>query len=117
MQTLAKLRPFPLLALSAALLLTTAGPAAAAKFDTPWVKDYGDGVATVVGTGVNSDPEYAYTLTNAWNGMWKFDAIAGSTRSIPVKWHYTGTHTGRVGIERFVLRNGAQIVLDPLAGV
>jgi hypothetical protein len=114
MQTLPKPRLVPLLLLSAALLLMIVRPAAAAKFDTPWTAK-GSGTVNVAGDGVSADPKLEYSATDIVNGSWDFGVTAASTRSVPVKWSLVGSHTSRVEIVRYVLRNGTYVVRKSLA--
>jgi HYR domain-containing protein len=103
-----------LLLLAAAILLTTARPAAAAKLDAPWAGS-GPGTAKVVADGATASPRFDYLTASS--GNWTFSAVAGSARTVPVKWDYTGFHSWfqvRVSLERFVSRGGVDVLKESL---
>ena len=103
--------------LVAAVLLALMGsrPAQAATLDTPW-SGAGTGPSKVVSDGVSADPRFDYDYPAAV-GTWTFSAVAGTTRSVPVKWDYSGLHAWAgvtVQLERFVSRAGADVAKEKL---
>jgi hypothetical protein len=117
MNPLSKSVVLPLLLLAVAVLaLTGAHPAAAATLDTPWTGS-GTGTTKVVSDGAKADPEFTYDSLGPASGAWTYSAVAGSARSVPVKWDYSGLHAWyqvRVSLERFVSRGGVDVFKESL---
>ena len=89
------------------------GPSPAA-IDAPWSAS-GTG-ASVTSDGTSGDPVLDYSV-NGSSGAWKFSATAKFERRQPVTWRYKGYHAWyqvRVAIEKFVIRNGTEIITETL---
>ena len=106
-----------LLSLTAATVLAFAGTAQAAAPDAPW-SGSGTATTTLVNDGTTAlDPQLEYDVTGM-SGNWEFGATATTARKQPVTWRYKGLHSWasvRVAIERYVIRNGNEIVRQTLA--
>ena len=106
-----------LLSLTAATVLAFAGTAHAASPDAPW-SGSGTATTTVINDGTTAvDPQMEYSVTGM-SGEWEFGATAKSARKQPVTWRYNGLHSWasvKVAIERYVVRNGNEIVRQTLA--
>jgi hypothetical protein len=105
-----------LLSLTAATVLAFAGTAQAASPDAPWTGS-GTATTTVTADGTTAaNPELQYAVAG-FSGRWEFGATAKTARIQPVKYEYTGFHSWagvRVAIERYVIRNGTEIVTQVL---
>ena len=106
------------LASSVVAMALTACPASAAVLspDAPW-SGSGTGTTTVVSDGTLLDPKFTYDVAGT-SGQWEFKAVAKQTHRQMLEWRYTGFHAYwlvKASIERFVIRDGAQIVSERLA--
>ena len=89
------------------------GPSPAVT-DAPWSAS-GTG-ASVTSDGTSGDPVLDYSV-NGSSGAWKFSATATFERQQPVTWRYKGYHAWyqvRVAVEKFVIRNGTEIITETL---
>jgi hypothetical protein len=96
--------------------LTAAGASAATPGE-PW-KAAGTGTATTTLDGTGGDASMKYSVAGQ-SGSWTFSATAKTARKQAATWHYNGYHAWfqvRVGIEKFVVRNGKEIATEKLAG-
>ena len=114
---LLRFKPIAFIALMTALVASafTAAGASAATPDAPWSAT-GTGTTTTTSDGTTSDPVLDYSV-NGSSGNWKFSATAKTARKQPVEWRYKGYHAWyqvRVAIEKFVIRNGTEIVTETL---
>jgi HYR domain len=104
-----------LVLVAAAGALPAAGSASAAVPDAPW---FGSGGGeTVVSDGTVAQPRLDYALARN-SGTWTFGAVSKSARIQPVGWSYLGYHgtdNAYVKLERYVIRDGTEIVTQPLA--
>ena len=111
-----KTKLIAILALLFALGLT-ASRASAATPGEPWAAS-GTGTTTATADGTSGDAVLNYSVAGS-NGAWTFKATAKTARQQSATWHYKGYHAWfqvRVGIEKFVIRNGQEIVTEKLAG-
>jgi hypothetical protein len=114
--TVYKTKLIAILALLFALGLT-ASRASAATPGEPWAAS-GTGTTTATADGTSGDAVLDYSVAGS-NGAWTFKATAKTARQQSANWHYKGYHAWfqvRVGIEKFVIRNGQEIVKQGLAG-
>lgn len=103
-----------------ALLMTLSlcgSRASAATPGEPWAAS-GTGTTTTTADGISGDAVLNYSVAGS-TGAWTFKATAKTARQQSASWHYKGYHAWfqvRVGIEKFVVRNGQEIVTQKLAG-
>ena len=109
-------KPIALVTLMSALAASAfTATGASAATPEPWSAT-GTGTTTTTSDGTSSDPVLDYSV-NGESGAWKFSATAGPARVQRVDWRYKGYHAWyqvRVAIEKFVIRNGTEIVTESL---
>src|SRR5262245_23973762 len=108
-------KPIVTLVIALAVSALTASGASAATADAPWSAS-GTGYTTATSDGTSTDPVLDYSAAS-YSGSWTFSATASSARRQPVNWHYKGYHAWfgvRVGIQKFVVRGGTEIVTETL---
>jgi hypothetical protein len=90
--------------------------ASAATPGEPWAAS-GTGTTTTTADGTSGDAVLNYSVAGS-SGAWTLKATAKTARQQAASWRYTGYHAWfqvRVGIEKFVIRNGQEIVTQKLA--
>ena len=59
--------------------------------DSPW-GGAGSGTTTVISDGSVSPAEFTYDNPGEYSGIWSFDTVASTTRTVLLKYKYTGFH-------------------------
>jgi len=102
----------PLLTLLiAAVALVCAAPASAAVPDAPWTGT-GTAITTVISDGSTDQPKFSY-MTYEASGGWTASAVAKTTRTQAIDYRYIGYHgltQVRAGLQRFIVRDGKDIL-------
>src|SRR5690349_3754437 len=114
---MALLRFKPITLMTLVLALVVAGPAAAAVPDAPWAAD-GTARVTTTADGTSGDAVLDYEVAGD-SGAWTMQATAASGGTRALTWHYQGYHAWyrvQVSIEKFVIRDGAEVVTETLEG-
>ncbi len=98
------------------LLLFGTGQASAAKLDTPW-SGSGTSAVALTSNGTTADPRLDWSAPGASSGNWTFQAVAATTRAVPVQWEaggFFGFFHVNLRLERFVTRGGADVLREVL---
>lgn len=77
-------------AILAASLLAVFSPVNAELLDAPWL-GAGTGTTTVVSDGSAGPAEFTYDA-RSFSGVWNFQTVAASARTVLLKYHYQGLH-------------------------
>jgi len=93
----------------------TVSPPPSRAIDAPW-HGFGTGTTTDTSDGTVTDPQFDYDAVS-FNGSWQFSTVAASVGPVAIIYHSTGFYSYflvTAAIQRFISRNGTDILVDTL---